>query len=191
MAIVYRADDLIVLEIDEMTSAPCPDGREGNPGEPKEHIGQGTAKGPTGIWRCETCGGLGIVPVDSKNRIRFHLRPWDFKFKMKLLALTTTENGQESTDTQNKAVEAIRHTVKNIEGVFTKENKPYELQFIDGNREKGLTDECVSDLLNLEQSAELVTGCLAFQMGIPTKMTKGGKIDPHSRFLMKEQVLPN
>lgn len=65
---------------------------------------------------------------------------------------------------------AISYCVKGISGVFDANNEPYQLEFDEGV----LTEECISDLLNMEESKQLIQLCSEFVNGIPKKGAVAG-----------------
>lgn len=60
-------------------------------------------------------------------------------------------------------VSAVKYSLKDIEGVEDADGKKYELEFEDGV----VSDDCVSDLLNLDISTKLQSTCTAFLHGVP------------------------
>lgn len=63
----------------------------------------------------------------------------------------------------NAVVTAMKYAIKDIEGVEDADGKPYELEF-DGDY---LSDDCVSDLLNLELNGKLQTVACSLANGVP------------------------
>lgn len=66
---------------------------------------------------------------------------------------------------------SIQHGVKEIEGVENADGSAYELQFENG----ALTEECVDDLLNIDQDNKLSFVCTKLLEGIPTSF-----VDPQT-----------
>lgn len=65
---------------------------------------------------------------------------------------------------------AIKYALKEISGVEDSEGQPYQLSF-EGSF---LTDECVSDLLNLDVGGKLSIVCSSFVPGIPKDFSLEG-----------------
>lgn len=66
---------------------------------------------------------------------------------------------------------AIQHGVKDIKGVEHADGSEYELQFENGV----LTEECIDDLLNIDQDSKLSFVCTKLLDGIPKEF-----IDPQT-----------
>lgn len=69
---------------------------------------------------------------------------------------------------QKAISDAIRYAVKDISGVEDAEGNPYKLTFDEAGN---LTEECVSDLYNLEMHPKLVMVCSALVKRIPQQFT--------------------
>jgi hypothetical protein len=77
---------------------------------------------------------------------------------------------------------AIKYSVKGVSGIVDANDQAYELAFENGE----LTDECVDDLLNVDQESKLSLVCTSLLNGIPkdiidpqtNKKIKGVTIDP-------------
>jgi len=61
---------------------------------------------------------------------------------------------------------ALKFAIKEIGGVEDSEGNPYELE-VENNE---LTDECVDDLLNLEQNEKLSILCTTLLHGVPKQL---------------------
>lgn len=66
---------------------------------------------------------------------------------------------------------AIQYGVKEIEGVENADGTPYELQF----ENDALTENCVDDLLNIDQDNKLSFVCTKLLEGIPSEF-----VDPQT-----------
>lgn len=62
---------------------------------------------------------------------------------------------------------ALKYAVQDIKGIVDSDGNQYKLQTEGGM----LTDECVSDLMNLEMSRKLVMVCSSLANGIKTEFT--------------------
>lgn len=63
---------------------------------------------------------------------------------------------------------ALKYAIKNVEGIIDSDDKPYQLQF---DENKNLTDDCISDLLNLEFHSKLTLVCISLARKIPEEFT--------------------
>lgn len=71
---------------------------------------------------------------------------------------------REIIHAQNAAFKAIKYAVKGISGVTCLDGSDYDLEFED----KVLSDTCVDDLLNMEQSSRLSAICSSLINGLIT-----------------------
>lgn len=81
--------------------------------------------------------------------------------------------GQQKADVKllmEGSLYALQCAIKEIKGLEDGEGNPFELSFDDSGK---LTKECASDLLNLEQSSNLIGLCSSFINGVPTKLPEG------------------
>lgn len=75
-------------------------------------------------------------------------------------------DGQKNQDLQklnDALLLAVKHCLKDIKGVQDSDGNDYHLEFNEGL----LTDNCINDLLNMEESQNLLKVCSAFVSGIP------------------------
>ena len=63
---------------------------------------------------------------------------------------------------------AMRYSLKGIEGVQDTDGQPYKLT---ADTAGNLTDECIDDLLNLENKEKLTLVCMALLRGIPDQFS--------------------
>lgn len=68
---------------------------------------------------------------------------------------------------------AVKMCVKEIAGLKSADDSDYQLEFEDDKKEL-LTDNCISDLMNMEESANLMKVCAAFITSIPKKFELDG-----------------
>jgi hypothetical protein len=61
---------------------------------------------------------------------------------------------------------AMKYCIKDITGIQNADNSDYKLSFND----KGLSDECIDDLINCELSSQISLVTTSFVNGIPTKI---------------------
>lgn len=68
------------------------------------------------------------------------------------------------------AIYTIQCAVKAVSGLEDSEGNPYQLQFDESGK---LTRECAEELLNIEQSNQLISLCASFANGVPSKLPEG------------------
>lgn len=94
--------------------------------------------------------------------ITFYLAPLNHGHKMQLTSMTKVVKGEEIYDFLGAQAYYIKHGLKDVEGIETYDGEKYELQF-EGNE---LTDDCVSEILNLEQKSLLTTAAWQLLEGV-------------------------
>ena len=86
----------------------------------------------------------------------------------------TTKSGVNRVDMFKTQTLMLKYGVKDIEGV-----EDYELEF-DSNG--NLTDECISELLYLDQSISMLSACYEIHNGLPEKLqTEGVELEVVSK----------
>lgn len=98
--------------------------------------------------------------------VTFKLAPLSYSQKAELSSCTKFQDGKEVIDTLKSTFLAIKFSLKEIKGVEDLDGKPYKLEFEGGV----LKDECVEDILNLEQSSELTIAAFQLMQGIPKEI---------------------
>lgn len=81
--------------------------------------------------------------------------------------------GQSKQDVKSLmegSVYVLQCAVKDVKGLEDSDGNEYKLQFDESNK---LTRECAEDLLNLEQSTNLLSLCSMFINGVPTNLPEG------------------
>lgn len=76
---------------------------------------------------------------------------------------------------------AVKFAVKSATGIEDADGKQYELEF-DGN---DLSDDCVNDLLNMEESDKLSAVCMSFLSKVPTVV-----VDANGKPIDGVKILP-
>jgi len=150
MARIFRKEDRFNLVIDELKPKDCPDCE-----------GKG----------CGACEYTGQVAGEKVGEIRFLLSPLSIEQKTELNGFNRIEGGKLITDDVGMTKACFSMVIKGVSGLFVdSEGKvPYQLVFNPNADKQGrLTDECVSDLLNIQVGPELAMGCLSLIKGIPT-----------------------
>lgn len=128
------------------------------------------------------------LPVKIQD-ITFKISPLSFQQRAEVQA----ELMEAAKGDMNKAVQAsfkaVKYSVKDVSGVDTFDGTPYVLSFeSDGT----LTDDCVSDLLNLEMFTELSMVAISLVRGVPDKIVDNeGKVVKGISLLYKESKHPN
>lgn len=113
------------------------------------------------------------IPIEIGD-VKFWVSPLNFEQKTALAAQVKMVSGVEQPDSVKIAYLAVKYSVKEIEGVKSSDGSNYQLEFMgDG----ALTDECVSELLQLEHSPLLVTACSHLIGAIKDHNIPGVKID--------------
>lgn len=90
----------------------------------------------------------------SIGELTFTLAPLDRLQKQDLAECNKNVDGKEVFELSKAQHLWMKYSIKEVEGLETYDNKPYELEF-DGDY---LTDDCVTELFNLEEK-ETLTNC--------------------------------
>lgn len=98
------------------------------------------------------------IPVKI-GELTFLLAPLNVAQKARLLASVQNVAGVQNEDAFSKASLAIRMSVKEVEGVKCADGSDWVTELgPDGE----LTDDCLSEIMQVTQNADLVQVCLAF-----------------------------
>jgi len=92
----------------------------------------------------------------------FTLAPLSQFHKVNLANCTTIKNGQDHYDLMGAQALYLKYAIKNIEGITDYNDEDYKLEF--DNDE--LTDDCVSELLSLDQRSKLTTAAWQLLNGV-------------------------
>lgn len=98
--------------------------------------------------------------------VTFHLSPFTYEQKMEMSDCQKILNGIPRLDVFRAQVLMLKYGVKKIEGV-----DDYELEFDDNGN---LTDECISELLYLDQSTKMLSACYEIHNGLPDQLETEG-----------------
>jgi len=79
--------------------------------------------------------------------------PLSVEQKAILQGLYRTISGEDKTNAHHVAVETLRMTVKEVEGVFLSDDQPYQLQF---GPDGCLTPTCAEELTNLDSADVMI-----------------------------------
>ena len=108
------------------------------------------------------------------GEVIFTLAPFTYEQKMEMSECVTTKSGISRVDMFKTQTLMLKYGVKGIEGV-----DDYELEF-DSNG--NLTDECISELLYLDQSITMLSACYEVHNGLPDKLqTEGVELEVVSK----------
>lgn len=97
--------------------------------------------------------------------ITFYLSPISNDKKIEISSCTKLQAGEVVFDHAKAQHLYIKYSLKDIEGVETYDGEAYKLEF-EGDT---LTDECVSEIFNLEQKNDLMSCAWQMLNGIPEK----------------------
>ena len=103
------------------------------------------------------------------GELEIKVSPFSVEDKIVLTEYMTKGQNNDLRSIMEGSIYALRCSIKEISGLEDAEGNPYVLQF-DGNR---LTPECAEDLLNIEQSNQLIALCSSFVAGIPNRLPEG------------------
>ena len=107
------------------------------------------------------------IPLDFGGGLVVTISPLSRQQKQEIQSLLL------STDRMVEGASlAIKYAVKDIQGVEDADDNAYELQKDDAGH---LTDECVEDLLNMQQSTKLSTICVNLLSGVVENLPEGVK----------------
>jgi len=92
----------------------------------------------------------------------FTIAPLNHHQKINLSNCTTVKNGEDHYDLLRAQALYLKYGVKGVEGVVGYDDQPYVLSF-EGDE---LTDDCVSEILGLEQRGKLTTAAWQLLNGV-------------------------
>jgi len=98
--------------------------------------------------------------------IEFKLAPLTFLQKMEIQEHMAGAGIGNLKEAMQGAAKAIKYSIKDVRGIEDYEGNSYTLEFDDSGF---LTDGCVDNLLNLQQSEKLIAACAAMLSGLPDK----------------------
>lgn len=113
------------------------------------------------------------IPVEIGS-IKVWVGPLTFGQKVQLQECVKLKAGKEVVDATRIAYLTIKFAVKSVEGISLPSGAPYEVSIgPDGT----LTDDCASEILQLDDAAKLVTACSMLAREIKDHEIPGVKID--------------
>ena len=108
------------------------------------------------------------------GEVTFTLAPFTYEQKMEMSECITTKAGVNRVDMFKTQTLMLKYGVKDIDGV-----EDYELEF---DSSGNLTDECISELLYLDQSITMLSACYEVHNGLPDKLlTEGVELEVVSK----------
>lgn len=93
----------------------------------------------------------------------FTIAPLNQLQKTEIVACTETKGGSDMINLTKASALYIKYSVKDMKGVKDFNDKEYELEFDDSG---DLTDDCVSELMTLDEKNVLIQSSGAFIHGI-------------------------
>jgi len=94
--------------------------------------------------------------------VTFVIAPLNHFQKIELSNCTTIKNGEEHYDLLRAQALYLKYAVKDVNGIECYNGEKYELEF---NNDE-LTDNCVSEILSLDQRSKLTTSAWQILNGI-------------------------
>lgn len=94
--------------------------------------------------------------------------------KMQLMAFQTLESGERVIDQVALMANAVRFSVRKVEGVQNPDGSPYELEI---GPDGYMTEQALDDLLNLFATARLAEACVSLVNEIKDHEIQGVQID--------------
>lgn len=113
------------------------------------------------------------IPVEVGG-LKFWLSPLTYAQRIEIADATKMQSGVEIADTRLIAFLSIKFSVKEVEGLKNADGSDYILS-VDSNG--SLSDECVSDLMNLDLCPKIVSAASALMREIKEHEIEGVKID--------------
>jgi hypothetical protein len=113
------------------------------------------------------------IPVEI-GEVKFWLSPLSYSQKVVLAELYQMKAGVEHQDTHRAVLLSIKYSVKGVEGIKQSDGSDYALSFdADGT----LSDQCVQELLGIDQAKQLVDACQYLSLVIKEHQIEGVRID--------------
>lgn len=103
------------------------------------------------------------------GELEIKVSPFSVEDKIELTRFMMEGQKGDLKSIMEGSVYAIQACVKEVHGLENADGSPYALEFENGK----LSKSCAEDLLNLEQSNQIIGLCSSFIAGIPTKLPEG------------------
>jgi hypothetical protein len=112
------------------------------------------------------------IPV-KMGPVTAWVSPFSYEQKIKLASCTKLQAGVEQIDAHKIALLSVKFAIKEVEGLTDLNGQPYELAFdTDGT----LTEECVSDLMQIVGSSSLAAICYKLSLNIENHKLEGAEV---------------
>lgn len=106
--------------------------------------------------------------------LTFLIAPMSFEQKIAIMESGKMAAGKETKDMARSAVMAMKYSVKSVKGLKNADGSDYELTFDESGN---LSDESISELLQVEQYPKLLEVTTQFVNGIKDPKIKGVTVD--------------
>lgn len=113
------------------------------------------------------------IPVQIGD-LRFLISPLSSAQKLEIISQVKMSSGKEVHDYTKQALLSIKHGVKKVEGLKCFDGSEYELEFDESG---SLTDDSVSELLQMEGSDKLIIVCSTLLNQIKEVNLEGVKVE--------------
>jgi len=113
------------------------------------------------------------IPV-KVGELKFWLSPLSYEQKVNLAECTKMKGGEEVVDTSRRAFLAIKYAIKGVEGLKCPDGSDYLLSFEPSGV---LSDESVSDIVQLDGWVPLAVYCVQMMNGISDGAVPGVEVD--------------
>jgi len=105
------------------------------------------------------------------GKYTFHLAPLSYLQKAEVNSHVKVHGDNVSRDMELSAYTVFKHSLKAIDGhIQNSDGSDYELEFTD-NDKTSLTDECLSEILNIKWPADILFIANSMIESIPDKIT--------------------
>lgn len=113
------------------------------------------------------------IPVEVGG-LKFWLSPLSYSQRIAIADATKMQSGVEVIDSRKIAFLSVKFSVKEVEGIKNADGSDYSLEF---DADGCLSDDCVSELMNLDSCPKLVTAASLLIREIKEHEIEGVKID--------------
>ncbi len=111
-----------------------------------------------------------VVKV-SIGKVVFLISPLKREHKFEIIALRRNKAGDVVENLEAASRLYLKYALKEVKGVKTYHGDKYALSFDDSG---ALTDDCVEEILSIQESADLVTASMQIINGIPDEIIDFG-----------------
>lgn len=96
----------------------------------------------------------------------FKLSPFTQEQKIELMQFVSMDGGSRIENLAKMSFMACKFAIKEVSGIVYEDGSEFKLE-VD---EKGVTDKCLSELMNTEINQELLASCQALLQGVPKEI---------------------